>query len=314
MIMMAIALPVMFLLIGFLVDLGGVLYQKSRIQSAADAAAIGAVKKQTHIHVPIPDPKRTIWIGPLPIPLGGWFTHGFYLNHLQGGSEPSPVLKELASLNADKVTLSAEKFPPSGINGVDIVPWPVAYVEITARGSAPLHFSKILPGVGKTVNLEAKGCALAWVRPDYWWHDWYSSETGKWMTGQENLYYYRKVACTEGGKDFGALATTFESLFRSTMDRSAAGLPDVQGGFGNAQQWGDKQPPKIEPWEGGAPSQSDWNQALSDQSKRCEEQRERFIAAEKARYEAELAAYEAEERKTPPDPPKEPERCDSVRR
>lgn len=167
-----VVLPVLLLLFLAVYDVGRLMFYRVQVRSAATAAALAAVGTQKHY--PIPIPTKWIHTGTIPIPVDGIIINTLHLPNvdatltsLKSGQVRGESAQVVSQTNPN-IQVSSRVLPSPW------VPTPVKYVEVTAQVDAP-------PGVFAPFRsrqpLTHKACAIAWVRPDYWYHDWWDKRT-----------------------------------------------------------------------------------------------------------------------------------------
>lgn len=229
-ILVCLTVPVLLALIGLGVDFGTLAYHKAKVQQAADSAAIAAVKNQSVWHVPVP----TKFFGPIPI--DGVVIHAMHLNNLGWAGEPLDAVQGIARVNQDAkapISLSQNRYVP----GWNVLA-PFHYIEMTATSEVPLHFGKLW-GSDRS-KVEAKGCAIAWIRPDFWGHGWWTNKTAEAVMGKE-LNFYRAVPCVDDEGDFWDMANVLMpamlQLAEGRADGVEPGLADNDGWKEFAGKW-----------------------------------------------------------------------------
>ncbi|HLN63451.1 MAG TPA: pilus assembly protein TadG-related protein [Symbiobacteriaceae bacterium] len=222
-----VLVPMLF----FALDVVSLMYYKAKAQNLADAAALAAVKDTTNWHIPIPD--TWAWI----IPVDGWFINlltlknvgwSASLRHVPESELNAAPKGKLVALNKDrswgkddrmhlgKIQALPGNFP-SPIIGVraPVTATVKVYTPFLARAMASGKSSK---GGPDTVTISAEACAMAWYRPDYIVHRWWTPQTMDNLfdiPGTEPLKYYRAVDCPHGAWDLVKLieAPVTEFLF-----------------------------------------------------------------------------------------------------
>jgi|GEM_PF-3869619 len=174
-----IVLPVLLFLFLGVYEVGLLMYYRVQVRSAATAAALAAVGTQKHIPVPIPT--QFVEVPPIIVPVNGYIVNTLHLPNVDAtfgsigrsivGMETAEVRGEAADaarLTNPAIRLKRKVLPTHW------VPFPFKYVEITAEVDPPKGVFTQLVG-SKTISHSA--CAIAWVRPDYWAHQWWDEKT-----------------------------------------------------------------------------------------------------------------------------------------
>ncbi|HEY3365654.1 MAG TPA: TadE family protein [Symbiobacteriaceae bacterium] len=199
-------IPVVLLLFLGTIDLGQVMYYKAQTRSAATAGALAAVGTQKLLPVPIPT--KIVWLGFVPIPVDGFVFNTIRLPNADVEARvfttdaENPV-KRVASLTGHgQITTEVTK----------VLPWawpaPFKWVKVTATAPTP----GILTRIVMKDQIESSACAIAWVRPDYWFiESWWTpkaldtliavfeDDDEALLPGEEPLHYYRQVSCDVEG-------------------------------------------------------------------------------------------------------------------
>lgn len=181
MMMVIIAAPILLMLLLGTVELAMRIYYRAQVRSVATAAALAAVGNQRRWSIPIPT--KFVFI-PWPLPVDGFVFTTISLPDIDSGPNGSVV--QVKNLTNPAIQLQEE-----------VLPWkrlasPFKWVKITASLDPPGVFSKIF----KAAPLQESACAIAWVRPEYWFHGWWDKRSSRVLFGGEDpLRYYRLVPC-----------------------------------------------------------------------------------------------------------------------
>lgn len=182
--MTVVVLPVLLLLLLGTIDLGMLAYYRAQVRSVATSAALSAVGNQRHVRIPVPTHWVVIFV---PIPVDGWILNTLWLPDVD---LPFAGLRgetaAVAEMTGSDITLESLVVPR-------YIPSPIKWVQITARVERPGLLRRfIAPG-----PIEHTACAIAWMRPDYWRHGWWSDKTLKsvFHQGNEPQHYYRLTKC-----------------------------------------------------------------------------------------------------------------------
>ncbi len=193
------------------IDLTHLAYWRVKLQSTADALAIGAVAESRNFHIPIP----TEFVGYFPV--NGFLLNGLHLSNLKPGgirTAIEPKLERLAALNRDRLGAPVEVRVGEAL----VLPMgnfisPFMYVQIPVEAEVPLLTPLLGPLLGSdhphAVRLRAESCAAAWYRPDAWVHRWWDADPETLVktidavinVTDEPHKYYRRINCVEEAAD-----------------------------------------------------------------------------------------------------------------
>jgi hypothetical protein len=179
--MIVVALPVLLLLMLGVIELGMRVYYKAQVRSIATAAALAAVGEQNHWPVPIPTKFIDV------VPVDGFIINTLHLPDVDSYGGLKGGVAKVNELTNPKVHLDAEVLP------WPYLPAPFKRVQMTATLNPPLVFSRMF----RAEPITESACAMAWIRPDYWKHDWWTAKTKKSLfgIGNQDFRYFRLVPC-----------------------------------------------------------------------------------------------------------------------
>ncbi|MFZ5814876.1 MAG: TadE/TadG family type IV pilus assembly protein [Bacillota bacterium] len=226
------------------VDVAALAYARAKLQSAADALALGAVAESRTWHVPVP---TKVVAG---VPVEGVLLSGLHLSNLSmsfglgswgGNSKIETKLQSVAKLQQDATGRSLSMKPETA----KVMPLgnffsPFMYVRMPVTGTVTPQtpfLGRLLGQEGGEIQLKAESCAVAWYRVDRWVQSWWDPDLLDTLFDLEGkpAKYYRRINCLKDLDDWVNLAEFIPAEhYAVTRERPKVDMGPLRKWFGDS--------------------------------------------------------------------------------